>query len=676
MGIISKLSELFGNDIGIDLGSSMTRVWVKGKGLVLDEPSVACVSARGKRFIAASRYVFSDPPWNVVTTVRPIKEGVISDYDMALPMIKEFVDRACPRRFWEKLAKNRRRFVVSVPGDITEEEKKILETNVRLASWIGEKTAEDIDAKVAMKQLSSIRMFPIEATMAAAIGAGLPVSEPQGSMVVDIGSGRCDVAIISLGGIVHSCSVRGAGDEDMDNAICTYMRDRHGLLISDGWAECIKKEIGSAYPTCSKLEIDGRNAATRVPKSVTVTSEEICEALKAPVNRIVEAVKATLNKCEPELAADLVDRGFVLTGGGSLLPGLNRRLSAATGLPVRVAEDPAHATIRGVAAVLDEIDFLEKADNGKGVQIPLELFPCKPETFDRNKTKGMLWGLIVGDAFGSPTRSCDKDDHPWAAEMERCSVSDQPCGYWTYAASMAMCVMDSFVRKGDYDLKDVAETFAKCMKEGYQSSIDGLALGEGRTTEASLTVFARTGGSFVDGRKASKGNGSIVRFAPSYAIARALGRPEIIHEVSDLTHASAVAREVCDTFAGVLEDHLCYRRTKTGPGKELSRTLVNNSGWAASTLQAALWAFHATDSFEEGLIVAVNLGGDSDAIGAVYGQIAGAYYGFDAIPERWIKAVKAWKKVDALIERFLGMFEPLWRQDEERRSSDPVDGVV
>ena len=155
----------------------------------------------------------------------------------------------------------------------------------------------------------------------------------------------------------------------------------------------------------------------------------------------------------------------------------------------------------------------------------------------------------------------------------------------------------------------------------------------------------------------SQGNGSVMRFAPSYLIARALGRPEIIHEVSDVTHASATVREVCDRFAAVLDEHLAGTRTKTGPGAELKREQVNNSGWAVSTLDAALWAFNTTECFADGLIAAVNLGGDSDSIGAVYGQIAGAFYGFDAIPDRWVKAVKAWEKVDALIERLLNALE-------------------
>ena len=254
---------------------------------------------------------------------------------------------------------------------------------------------------------------------------------------------------------------------------------------------------------------------------------------------------------------------------------------------------------------------------------------------DRNKAKGMLWGLVVGDAFGSPIQFSGRDSHPWITEMVACPVFGLPPGYWTDDGSMAMCVMDSFVRKGGYDLKDIAATFVRWLKEG-----------------SSVMAFARTG-SLVNGHEDSQGNGSVMRFAPSYLIARALGRPEIIHEVSDVTHASATVREVCDRFAGVLDEHLAGNRTQMGPGAELKREQVNNSGWAVSTLDAALWAFNTTESFEEGLIAAVNLGGDSDSIGAVFGQIAGAFYGFDAIPDRWVKAVKTWEKVDAFIERFL-----------------------
>ena len=271
---------------------------------------------------------------------------------------------------------------------------------------------------------------------------------------------------------------------------------------------------------------------------------------------------------------------------------------------------------------------------------------------DRNKVKGMLWGLVVGDCFGSPIQFSRKDDHPWITEMVACPVFGLPPGYWTDDSSMAFCVMESAVRLGKYDRKDIAGNFVRWHDEGFWSSVDGHSFDVGcATSEACWAI--RHEASLVNGSEESQGNGSIMRFAPSYLLARALGRPEIIHEVSDLTHASEGVRKVCDDLAAVLDEHLAGTRTKRGPGKELDRAKVPNSGWSVETLQAALWAFNTTSSFEEGLIAAVNLGGDSDSIGAVYGQIAGAYYGFDAIPERWVKSVKTWEKVNALIESFL-----------------------
>ena len=283
----------------------------------------------------------------------------------------------------------------------------------------------------------------------------------------------------------------------------------------------------------------------------------------------------------------------------------------------------------------------------------MSAYNIQPSTFNFQRAKGMLWGLIVGDAFGSPIQFSGMDSHPWITEMVECPVFRLPPGYWTDDGSMAMCIMDSYVRKGCYDLKDIAATFVKWLKEGYLSSIDGRAFDVGCATYDSVTAFARTG-SLVNGREESQGNGSIMRFAPSYLLAQKESDPaKVMHEISDLTHSSSVVRNVCDSFAAVLDEHLAGNRTQTGPGKETKRESVNNSGWAVSTLQAALWAFNTTQSFEEGLIAAVNLGGDSDSIGAVFGQIGGAYYGFDAIPDRWVKAVKTWEKVDALIERFL-----------------------
>jgi ADP-ribosyl-[dinitrogen reductase] hydrolase len=275
---------------------------------------------------------------------------------------------------------------------------------------------------------------------------------------------------------------------------------------------------------------------------------------------------------------------------------------------------------------------------------------------ERDKVKGMLWGLIVGDALGSPIQFTDKDNHPWITEMEYCPVFNVPAGFWTDDGSMAMCIMDSFVRKGDYDLNDVAETFVRWIKDGYLSSIEGRAFDIGNATFASLSKFSETG-SLVNGEESSQGNGSLMRLAPSYIIARALNRPEIVREVSDVTHASNRVRETCDVLALVLDLHMAGGRSSYGPGSKTPREKVPNSGWCVDSLNAAMWAFNTTNTFEEGMIAAVNLGGDSDSIGAVYGQIAGAYYGFDTIPERWVKAVKTWEKLDVLIEKFLDAVE-------------------
>lgn len=273
---------------------------------------------------------------------------------------------------------------------------------------------------------------------------------------------------------------------------------------------------------------------------------------------------------------------------------------------------------------------------------------------DRNKAKGMLWGLIVGDAFGSPIQFTGKDSHPWITEMVKCPVFNLPAGYWTDDGSMALCVMDSFVRKGGYDLADIGQTFVRWLHEGYLSSKDGQAFDVGGATYSAGLALRR--GSLVNGSEESQGNGSIMRFAPSYLIARALGRPEILHEVSDLTHASRRVRQVADRFASVLDEHMSGTRT-AARSEYRTREEVNNSGWAVSTLEAALWAFNTTESFEDALVAAVNLGGDSDSIGAVCGQVAGAYYGFGSIPDRWVKAVKTWRKVDERIERFLDALE-------------------
>ena len=284
---------------------------------------------------------------------------------------------------------------------------------------------------------------------------------------------------------------------------------------------------------------------------------------------------------------------------------------------------------------------------------------------DRNKVKGMLWGLVVGDCFGSPIQFSGKDDHPRITEMVACPVFKLPPGYWTDDSSMAMCIMDSFVRKGYYALKDIGDTFVRWHDEGYLSSVEGRSFDVGLATAVAMAGIRR--GRFENGTEESQGNGSIMRFAPSMLVGAAEGDSvEIPYRISDLTHYSSRIRFVIDRMSHILDDHLCGQRTKLKSEYD-TREEVNNSGWAVSTLEAALWAFETTATFEEGLIAAVNLGGDSDSIGAVYGQIAGAFYGFSAIPERWVRAVKTWQKVDDLIERFI---EAVARREEDVANED------
>lgn len=273
------------------------------------------------------------------------------------------------------------------------------------------------------------------------------------------------------------------------------------------------------------------------------------------------------------------------------------------------------------------------------------------------KMKGMLWGLLVGDALGSPIQFSGKDSHPWITEMVPCQVFGVGPGYWTDDGSMTLCVMDSVVRMGGYDLQDIGNTFVKWLFEGYLSSQEGKSFDIGAATAHGVSSIRL--GSLKNGSEGSQGNGSIMRFAPSYLLARSLGQRQIIHEVSDLTHSSSAVRKVCDEFEAVMDEHLEGRRTERGPDRELVRALVPNSGWCVNTLAAALWAFKTTESFEEGMIAAVNLGGDSDSIGAVYGQIAGAYYGFEAIPSRWVAAMKDREMLNERIERFISVLQKI-----------------
>ncbi|MCR5840380.1 MAG: rod shape-determining protein [Kiritimatiellae bacterium] len=339
---IPKLKSFFSTDIGIDLGTANSLVYAKDHGVVLREPSVVAIQAGSKRVLAVgeeAKRMLGRTPGNIIA-IRPMKSGVIADFDITEAMLAYFINKVCPKRFWSKYAKPR--MVIAVPSGITEVEKRAVEDAAHAAG------AGDV--------------FLIEEPMAAAIGVGLPVSEPAGSMIVDIGGGTCEVAIISLAGIVHSYSARAAGGDAMDECIMKYIQRVYNLLIGERMAEMIKIEIGSAFPTGEEktLEIKGRDIVAGLPKTLTITSEEIRGALKEPVSQIVDAVRTTLDKCEPELAADLVDRGLVLSGGSSQLKGLDKLLAQQTGLPVTVADDPLSAVAEGTGVVMNELDFLAK----------------------------------------------------------------------------------------------------------------------------------------------------------------------------------------------------------------------------------------------------------------------------------------------------------------------------
>jgi len=339
--MFSKFKGLFTTDIGIDLGTANSLVYMKDHGIVLREPSVVAIEEGTKQVLAVgneAKRMLGRTPGNIVA-IRPMKSGVIADFDITEAMLKYFIGKVSPKHVWSKYQKPR--VVIAVPSDITEVEKRAVEDAAH-AAGVRE-------------------VYLVEEPMAAAIGVGLPVSEPAGSMIVDIGGGTCEVAIISLAGIVHSRSVRTAGDA-MDECIVQYMRRVYNLLIGERTAETIKMTVGSAFPVGeeSTMEVRGRDIVAGLPKTLTITSEEIREALQEPVSNICEAVRITLGNCAPELAADLVDRGIVLSGGSSQLRGLDKLLSQQTGLPVTVADDPLSAVAEGTGIVMNELDTLAK----------------------------------------------------------------------------------------------------------------------------------------------------------------------------------------------------------------------------------------------------------------------------------------------------------------------------
>ncbi|GAB4240526.1 MAG: rod shape-determining protein [Candidatus Methylacidiphilales bacterium] len=338
--MINRILGLFSNDIGIDLGTANTLVYVKDRGVVLREPSVVAVEAGTKKVLAvgdeAKRMLGRTP--GTIVAIRPLKDGVISDFEVTEAMLKAFIQKAHRHRRW--LAP-RPRVVIAVPSGITEVEKRAVRESAYHAG----------------ARLVTL----IEEPMAAAIGVGLPVQEAAGNMIVDIGGGTTEVAIISLAGIVFSRSIRVAGDE-LDEAITNYMKRAYNLVIGERTAEEIKIKIGSAYPMEkeTQLEVRGRDLVAGLPKTLSITSQEVREALMDPVSNIVQSVRITLERCPPELSADLVERGIVLAGGGALLRGLDRLIQEETGLPVHVAEDPLSAVAEGTGKVLQELDFLKK----------------------------------------------------------------------------------------------------------------------------------------------------------------------------------------------------------------------------------------------------------------------------------------------------------------------------
>ena len=343
--MFNRLKSLFSTDIGIDLGTANSLVFARDRGIVLREPSVVAIQAGSKRVLAVgdeAKRMLGRTPGNIVA-IRPMKSGVIADFDITEAMISYFIRKVSPRRLFGRAKWARPRMVIAVPSGITEVEKRAVED--------------------AAKRAGAGSVFLIEEPMAAAIGVGLPVSEPAGSMIVDIGGGTCEVAIISLAGIVHSYSARQAGGDAMDECIIKYIQRVYNLAIGERTAEEIKIAIGSAFATGEETtySIKGRDIVAGLPKTLTITSEEIRDALKDPDHQIVDAVRSTLNRCEPELAADLVDRGLVLSGGSSQLRGLDKLLAQETGLPVTVADDPLSAVAEGTGAVLNELDVLARS---------------------------------------------------------------------------------------------------------------------------------------------------------------------------------------------------------------------------------------------------------------------------------------------------------------------------
>jgi len=335
---VNYVLGLFSNDMGIDLGTATTLVFVKGEGVVLCEPSVVAIE-RGTSHVLAvgeeAKRMLGRTPGNIIA-IRPMKDGVISDFEITEAMLRYFIKKVHHRKVLV-----RPRIVIAIPSGITEVEKRAVKDS-----------AERAGAR---------EVFLIEEPIAAAIGVGLPIQEPIGNMIIDIGGGTTEIAVISLCGTVFSKSIRIGGDE-MNEAVIEYLKKTYNLMVGERTAEEIKIKIGSAYPLEEEMsmEVKGRDLVAGLPKTVTITSEEIRESLQEPLRAILEVIKISLERTPPELAADLIDHGIVMAGGGSLLRGLDKLISEETGLPVHITDDPVTAVANGTGIVLSEIQYLKK----------------------------------------------------------------------------------------------------------------------------------------------------------------------------------------------------------------------------------------------------------------------------------------------------------------------------
>jgi rod shape-determining protein MreB and related proteins len=341
--MFAQFKSLFSNDIGIDLGTANSLVYVKDQGIVLREPSVVAIEAGTNNVLAVgeeAKRMLGRTPGNIVA-IRPMKDGVIADFEITEAMLRHFIQKVHHRKLIAP------RVVVAVPSGITEVEKRAVKDSATHAG--------------------AREVYLIEQPMASAIGVGLPVHEPAGNMIVDIGGGTCEIAIISLAGIVFSRSLRVGGDE-FDETIIAHMKRAYNLMIGERTAEEIKIKVGSAFSLDGEeltMEVKGRDLGAGLPKTLSIRSEEIREALKEPLTSILESIRITLERCPPELSADLVERGIVMAGGGSLLRGIDRLVAKETQLPVHVAEDPLSAVAEGTGRVLQELQFLKRVASSR-----------------------------------------------------------------------------------------------------------------------------------------------------------------------------------------------------------------------------------------------------------------------------------------------------------------------